>query len=189
MSTERPETPHSRKPPSGGSGEIPAPEGGSAADAGDPGQQPVGEKPDLLLNTPVLNVEEIELAGEELQARVSLSAELADFVKINAGITTHLEQAKINAKGIEAQTLVEIRLDRVLDTLDRALNVIDRNPQVLNSPADETPKASHEEQWPATGAARRLAEQSGVDLAAVTGTGSGGRITVKDVRRAAKDEG
>ena len=38
----------------------------------------------------------------------------------------------------------------------------------------------------ATPAAERKAEDLGVDLSEITGTGSGGRITVKDVREAAK---
>ena len=39
----------------------------------------------------------------------------------------------------------------------------------------------------ATLAAERRAEELGVDLSQVRGTGSGGRITVKDVQSAAKD--
>jgi pyruvate/2-oxoglutarate dehydrogenase complex dihydrolipoamide acyltransferase (E2) component len=40
----------------------------------------------------------------------------------------------------------------------------------------------------ATRAAERRAEELGVDLSRVEGTGSGGRITVKDVRSAAKKQ-
>ena len=39
----------------------------------------------------------------------------------------------------------------------------------------------------ATPAAERTAEELGVDLSQVRGTGSGGRITVKDVRSAARE--
>ena len=39
----------------------------------------------------------------------------------------------------------------------------------------------------ATPAAERTAEKLGVDLSQVRGTGSGGRITVKDVRSAARE--
>jgi len=38
------------------------------------------------------------------------------------------------------------------------------------------------ENWTATAAAVELAEDHGVDLATVSGTGAGGRITVSDVR-------
>jgi pyruvate/2-oxoglutarate dehydrogenase complex dihydrolipoamide acyltransferase (E2) component len=41
----------------------------------------------------------------------------------------------------------------------------------------------------ATPAAERKAEDLGVDLSQIGGTGSGGRITVKDVREAAKQAG
>ena len=41
----------------------------------------------------------------------------------------------------------------------------------------------------ATDAARRKAEELGVDLAVVEGTGADGRITVGDVEKAAKKDG
>ena len=44
-----------------------------------------------------------------------------------------------------------------------------------------------ESQVQATPAAERTAEELGVDLSRVEGTGSGGRITVKDVRNAANE--
>jgi pyruvate/2-oxoglutarate dehydrogenase complex dihydrolipoamide acyltransferase (E2) component len=44
----------------------------------------------------------------------------------------------------------------------------------------------HKDKAQATPAAARKAEDLGVDLSQVEGTGSGGRITVKDVREAAK---
>ena len=44
----------------------------------------------------------------------------------------------------------------------------------------------HKDKAQATPAAERKAEDLGVDLSQIEGTGSGGRITVKDVREAAK---
>ena len=44
----------------------------------------------------------------------------------------------------------------------------------------------HKEKAQATPAAERKAEDLGVELSQIEGTGSGGRITVKDVREAAK---
>ena len=187
MSTERPEAKNSKSVPPQGRGESSAPADESAVNAGDLDQPPDGGEPDLSLDSPVLNVAELELEAESLQARAALSAELAGFVKIEAGVTSHLKQVKLSTKGVEAQTLLKINLERVLETIDRALDAIDRNPQLLNGPVDQTPGSSRKEQPPATGAARRLAEQLDVDPATVVGTGSGGRITVKDVRKAAKN--
>ena len=56
-------------------------------------------------------------------------------------------------------------------------------------PADEATEQAEgpESEVDATPAAERRAEELGVDLSQVRGTGSGGRITVKDVQSAAKE--
>jgi hypothetical protein len=97
----------------------------------DQNEQLGGADPDVVLDVPVLNVDEIDLEVEDLRAHVSLRAELADLVKVNVGIDIYLEKVKLSVKGVEAQALLKIKLQRVLDTFDRALETIDRNPQIL----------------------------------------------------------
>jgi polyhydroxyalkanoic acid synthase PhaR subunit len=65
---------------------------------------------------------------------------------------------------------LEKRLDRVEGKLDRLLAVLENDSAQNGAPE-------------ATDAARRKARELGVDLAEVEGTGSGGQITVNDVRR------
>jgi len=76
------------------------------------------------------------------------------------------------AKPATAEELgeVEKRLDRVEGKLDRLLAVLENG-----SAQNGSPKA--------TDAARRKARELGVDLTEVEGTGTGGQITVDDVRR------
>jgi pyruvate/2-oxoglutarate dehydrogenase complex dihydrolipoamide acyltransferase (E2) component len=185
-----------------------------------PDAQP-GLQPDLDLDVPTLQVEEIDLEVEDLQVHVSLQAQLADFVKLSAGVNAHLGRVKLAIKGVEAQARLKVRLEGVLNTLTRALDTIDANPQVLGASArsagqlggqtqrtDETMGGpSHAEggvseqdmagqtedrgdesagEVKATDAARRKAEELGVDLSRVEGTGAGGRILVGDVKRAAR---
>jgi pyruvate/2-oxoglutarate dehydrogenase complex dihydrolipoamide acyltransferase (E2) component len=95
-------------------------------------EQADDDTPTLMLDVPVLNVDEINLEVEDLRAHVSLRAELADLVKINVGVDIFLDKVKLDIKGLEAQALLKIKLDRVLGTLDRALEAIDKNPQILN---------------------------------------------------------
>jgi pyruvate/2-oxoglutarate dehydrogenase complex dihydrolipoamide acyltransferase (E2) component len=214
----------------------------------------------VLLDVPVLKVEEINLELEDLRAHVSLRAELSDLVKINVGVDAYLDKVKLEIKGVEAQALLKVRLDRILDTFDRALEVIDNNPEILNSAlqgaeealegaretgeqladgsenlapgsrlleestdeagrtvqrvADEAgnviettldesgavldesvagsvedapdEEASGEPEVDATESARKKAEELGVDLAQVEGTGAGGRVLVKDVEAASR---
>ena len=88
--------------------------------------------PAFLLDVPVLKVDELDLEVDDLRAHISLRAELASFVKINVGVDLYLDKVKLDIKGLEAQALLKINLDKALGTLDRALESINRNPQILN---------------------------------------------------------
>jgi hypothetical protein len=192
--------------------------------------QPVGEDPDVSLDVPSLGVEELNLEVENLRHRTSMQAELADMVKLNIGVETVLDGAKLALKGVDAQTFLKANLDNVRAILGRALDTIDSNPQILqyiariaeetagtgeralegaagaigDVPEEETeedtegPPTEKEDagepdgaepdggEPDATEAARRKAEELGVDLSQVEGTGSGGRILLKDVKKAAR---
>jgi pyruvate/2-oxoglutarate dehydrogenase complex dihydrolipoamide acyltransferase (E2) component len=185
-----------------------------------PNSQPA-LNPDLELDVPVLQVEEINLEIEDLHLQVSLQAQLAGFVNISAGVNAHVGKAKLAIKGVEAQALLKVRLEGTLETLRRALDTIDRNPQVLGDapyggervgegdqrtgePAESPPGAEggasgqntieggdgptdqNAAEIEATTAARRKAEELGVDLSRVEGTGAGGRVLVGDVQKAAR---
>jgi pyruvate/2-oxoglutarate dehydrogenase complex dihydrolipoamide acyltransferase (E2) component len=176
-------------------------------------RRPGDEDADVLLDVPVLNIEELDLEVEDLRAHVSVRAELADFVKINVGVDAYLDKVKLGIKGVEAQVLLKVKLERILGTIARALDAIDQNPGLLDAVLREAQagageiegaaeeQAGEPEQRPregggparraateveATDAARRKAEDLGVDLARIEGTGSGGRILVRDVHKAAE---
>jgi hypothetical protein len=148
---------------------------GYVADQNEP---PGDDIPDIALDVPVLKVDEIDLEVDDLRAHISLRAELADLVNINVGVDAYLDNVKLNVKGAEAQAILRLRSQRILDTLDRVLETINRNPQILSG-------ASGGGVDP-TDAAKRKADELGVDLSEVRGTGFGGRVVVKDVKRAAK---
>lgn len=203
MSAENPETEDPNNPPSRNS-ESPVPETEEAAGIGDL-ERPAGDRPDLLLDVPQLNVDEIDLEVKDLQARVALNAEVADLVKINVGVTVHLDEVKLNVKGLEARALLEVKMERVLETLNRALEAIDSDPGILldrpsrqprtdaeegtgqPGPARDTATDEASERPAATEAATGRARELGVDLRNVKGTGSGGRVVVRDVQRAARE--
>ena len=95
-------------------------------------EQPADDLPTLVLDVPVLNVDEIHLEVSDLRAHVSLRAELADLVRINVGVDIYLDKVQLDIQGLEAQALLKVRLDKVLGTLNRALEAIDNNPQILS---------------------------------------------------------
>jgi hypothetical protein len=181
--------------------------------------------PDLYLDVPVLQIDELDLEVEDLQLQVSLQTQLADFVKISAGLNAHVGKLKLAIKGVEAQARLKVRLEGTLETLRRALETIDRNPEVLGgAPRGGAPyggeqsgddlRTGHSADSPsnaeggasgqntteragnqgaedtarveATTAARRKAQELGVDLSQIEGTGTGGRVVVRDVQQAAR---
>jgi e3 binding domain len=95
-------------------------------------EDPRGD-PDVLLDVPVVKVDSIHLELDNLDARVALKAQVLDLVKLNAGVDAHLGKLRIDIKGIEAQALLKVRLDRVAAIVDRVLTTIDRNPELVKS--------------------------------------------------------
>ena len=141
----------------------------------------LGVDPDVVLDVPVLNIDELDLEVENLRAHVSLRAELADLVNINVGIDVYLDKVKLEIKGVEAQALLKIRLESVLKTLDRALDAVDRNPQILGEYARSTDQSARDTNQAARDADQgarqpaRLAEAAPGRIDAVT-EGDGGRL-------------
>jgi len=186
--------------------------------AADQRGQPASEDPDLTLDVPSLGVEELNLDVENLRARVSLQAELADMVKLNVGVEADVDKVKLEAKGVDAQVLLKVGLDNVRAILSQALDALDNNPGILEdlirtseeasggagralegttgpigdtpeqgaSGAAEDPETEDTGEPNATDAARRKAEELGMNLSQVEGTGAGGQILLKDVKQAAK---
>jgi hypothetical protein len=92
--------------------------------------EPSGD-PDVLLDVPLLKVDEIHVEVDDLRARVSLQAEVLDLLKLNVGADVVLGKVELDIKGVEAQALLKVRLDQVAAIVGRVLTTIDRNPQIL----------------------------------------------------------
>lgn len=89
------------------------------------------EGPDVLLDVPVVKVDEIDLEVADLRAAVSVRAELQELVKLNVGVGVKLGKVELNIQGVEAQALLKARLDNVTRILGRVLTTVDRNPELL----------------------------------------------------------
>ena len=156
-----------------------------AAPAGQDRGESVGD-PDILLDIPALSVEEIDLEVEDLKVRLSIQAELADLVKIKVGLDAELGEAKLVIKGVEAQAQLKARLDNVRAIFSEVLASLQHNPQFFRQPLGQAEETTEQHDQPdATSAARKRAEDLGIDLSDVEGTGARGRIVVRDVMQAA----
>jgi pyruvate/2-oxoglutarate dehydrogenase complex dihydrolipoamide acyltransferase (E2) component len=161
--------------------------------------------PDVQLDVPDLRVEEVDLEVEDLQARVSVRAELADLVKIDIGLEVELGEVKLQIKGVEAQAQLKASLDNVRAIFSEVLVSLQHNPQFFRQTLGQTeqtpgvvddagdasvPPAGGDSERPGdpnvTSAARKRAEELGLDISDLEGTGSGGRIVVRDVMQAAR---
>ncbi len=88
-------------------------------------------EPDVLLDAPMVKVEEISLEVDDLRARVSLSARVGNLVTLDVGSEALLGKLKLTIKGVEAQAQLKVRLQKVYAILERTLSTIDRNPEIL----------------------------------------------------------
>jgi hypothetical protein len=136
------------------------------------------EQPDVLLDAPVVKVDELNLEVEELRARVSLQAEVLDLLRLNVGADVFIGQLGLEIKGVEAQALLKVRLDNVARILDRVLTTIDRNPQLLEGLVEGTGHAIAELGEGAGSAVEEVGEGAG---AAVEDVGEGAGAAVEDV--------
>ncbi|MFI2708867.1 hypothetical protein ACH495_01870 [Micromonospora sp. NPDC018662] len=92
-----------------------------------------GPEPDVLLDVPELSVDEIRLAVDGLDADLSLRARLANLLQLDAGVRVHLEGVELDITGVRAEALLKVRLEKLVQILDRALTTIDRNPHLIDA--------------------------------------------------------
>ena len=136
------------------------------------------EEPDVLLDVPVVKVDEITFEVEELRARILLQAEVLDLLKLNVGSDVFIGHVGLEIKGVEAQALLKVRLDNVARILDRVLTTIDRNPQLLERLVEGAGTAIAELGEGAGSAVEDVGEGAG---SAVEDVGEGAGSAVEDV--------
>jgi hypothetical protein len=155
----------------------------------DPGEISDTDEPDVIVDIPIVKVDEIHFELDDLLARVSLHAEVLDLVKLSVGVHAELGKVELNIKGVEAQALMRARLDHVTAIIDRVLTTLDRNPEVLQSIAqalkpvtEGAGKAVGEVGEGANKAVGQIGEGAG---SAVEDVGEGAEGAVKDVGKGA----
>lgn len=91
-----------------------------------------GDQPDVLLDVPNLSVEQLTIDVANLDVNIALDARLANLLKLTAGADVHVDQVKIDLKGVRAQATLIVRLDNVRAIIERTLQTLDNNPQILS---------------------------------------------------------
>jgi hypothetical protein len=155
----------------------------------DPGEISDTDEPDVVVDIPVVKVDELHFELDDLEARISLHAEVLDLVKLSVGVHAELGKVQLDIKGVEAQALLRARLDHVTAIIDRVLTTLDRNPDVLKTIAhslepvtEGAGKAVGEVGEGANKAVGEVGEGAG---SAVEDVGEGAEGAVKDVGKGA----
>lgn len=91
-----------------------------------------GDQPDVLLDIPNLQVDELTIDVANLDVNIALDARLANLLKLTAGADAHVDQVKIGLKGVRAQATLIVRLDNVRAIIERTLQTLDNNPQIVS---------------------------------------------------------
>ncbi|HST69098.1 MAG TPA: E3 binding domain-containing protein [Solirubrobacterales bacterium] len=144
----------------------------------DPGEISDTDEPDVVVDIPVVKVDEIDFELDDLEARISLHAEVLDLVKLSVGVHAELGKVKLNIKGVEAQALLRARLDHVTAIIDRVLTTLDRNPDILKTIAHSLEPVTE-------GAGKAVGEIGEGAGGAVEDVGEGAGGAVKDVGKGA----
>ncbi len=139
-----------------------------------PGSISDTDEPDVLVDIPVVKVDEIHFELDDLEARVSVHAEVLDLVKLSVGVHAELGKVELSIKGVEAQALLRARLDHVTAIIDRVLTTLDRNPALLES-------VGHSIEQIGTGAGKGVGQIGQGAGHAVEDVGEGAEGAVKDV--------
>lgn len=112
--------------------ELPADEQQPDMDGDDSVLQTVGQgPPDVLLDVHNLSVDEITLEVDDLEAHVSLRAEVLELLRLNVGADVTLGRVSLKITGVKAKAVLKVRLDRVAQIIDRVMDTIDNNPEIL----------------------------------------------------------
>src|SRR4029453_11602467 len=69
---------------------------------------------------------------EDLTVQVAVAAEVRRLAELSVGAVAHLDKVELEIDGVEAQALLNARLDTVHSIVERVAVTLDRNPEILS---------------------------------------------------------
>jgi hypothetical protein len=141
-STEEPPSKHS---PTGGDEDDTEGGGMSKAEESNTGGKAMGrppaDEPDVYVFVPELQVGELNIDVERLDAHLALRAEVANLVNLVAGVHVGVDKVKIDLKDVKAECELKVRLENTYNILDRTLTTLDDNPDIVKGLLDTADSA------------------------------------------------
>jgi hypothetical protein len=87
---------------------------------------------DVIVDVPVVKVDKIEVEADDLRAQVAVMAEVPRLAELSVGAEARLGKVELEIEGVEAQALLNARLDTVHAIVERIALTLDRNPELLS---------------------------------------------------------
>ena len=91
------------------------------------------DRVDVLVDVPVVKVDEVDLEVDDLHAQIAVNAQVQNLVQLSVGADVRLAKVELKIEGVEAQALLKARLGNVEAILARVAMTLDRNPELLQS--------------------------------------------------------
>lgn len=91
-----------------------------------------GDQPDVLLDVPNLSLDSLSIRVDNLNAKLSLDARVANLVSLKAGVEVNVDKVDIKLAGVQATALLIVRLDNVRAIIDKTLTTLENNPELLD---------------------------------------------------------
>ncbi|GAW11891.1 hypothetical protein ANO14919_012440 [Xylariales sp. No.14919] len=88
--------------------------------------------PDVYLQVPELHVGRIELDVDDLNAELTLAAQIASLVEINAGVQVGISKVNITIADVDAELELIVRLGNLVEIVNRTLETLNLNPLLIN---------------------------------------------------------
>ncbi|HEY1952725.1 MAG TPA: hypothetical protein VGG76_07955 [Gemmatimonadaceae bacterium] len=86
---------------------------------------------DVVLDIPNLCVNRVFLKVDSLTAKLNLTAQIANLVRVDAGADVLIGNVDLTIQGVRAQALLLVDLDDVVYIVDQTLTFIDNHPEVV----------------------------------------------------------
>ncbi|NLD99582.1 MAG: hypothetical protein GX640_06885 [Fibrobacter sp.] len=108
-------------------------------------ETPAEVSPDVQLQVPTLEIDELKLLLQGLTARVSLSAQLANLIRLDVGAHADIEKLDLDMKGVNAKAVLNVHLKEVNSIFSRALQTLDKHPEILATiPSEAIPQGGRQ---------------------------------------------
>lgn len=91
------------------------------------------QDPDVLLAVPNLGVDQIKLTVDNLEAHVQVHAKVLDLLELDVGADVHIDKVELEIDNVRVQAMLKVKLDKVVDIVDRVMTTIDNNPEILTN--------------------------------------------------------